>query len=301
MHWSVIVCTRNRAHNLINAVERLSSLDYAANLFEIIIVDNASTDKTDEVSSSLKSDVSNLVYVREDLIGLSHARNRGISVAEGDFIAFIDDDAWPERGWLKNLENGFIDPHVAAIGGNVLPFFEYAGGWPEWLHDRLHGFFTVVDYGDRKRLHYPNYPAGTNMAFRRVILEQIGQFDHYLGRIGENLLSGEETDLCLRIETAGYDIAYAPDAVVHHKVHEDRLTRDWVKQRSHWQGVTAALIEKGHFSKKYRYLKALKYLIFIVAGKLGHLFYSLTGNEKSAFFCSCQVILCQAYVKTIGE
>ena len=76
----------------------------------------------------------------------------------------------------------------------------------------------IADYGSRRILHYPNYPTGTNMAFRRSIFDQAGLFRHELGRIGGSLLSREETDLCLRVENAGYSIEYLPDAIVHHKV-----------------------------------------------------------------------------------
>ena len=300
MHWSVIVCTYNRAYDLANTVTSLSSLDYASNLFEVIIVDNASSDNTEGMSNSLKSSVSNLVYVREDQPGLSHARNRGVASARGDFIAFIDDDAWPDENWLQKLDEGFRDPRVGCIGGKVVPFFEGTAGWPDWLHPRLYGFFTVVDYGDRKSLHYPTYPAGTNMAFRRDIFKQVGLFRQDLGRIGESLLSMEETDLCLRVEGAGYSIEFLPEAVVHHKVHEERLSREWIRQRSYWQGVSAAVLDKD-FGRGYMVKKTLKYLVFLTAAAIGEIGFRMLGNYKNALFCSCQAELCRGYLGRIWK
>ncbi|MFZ2199113.1 MAG: glycosyltransferase family 2 protein, partial [Thermodesulfovibrionales bacterium] len=200
--------------------------------------------------------------------------------------------------WLVKLEEGFHNPRVACSGGKVEPFFEDIEGWPEWLHRRLYGFFTVVDYGSRRLLHYPDYPAGTNMAFRRSIFDQVGLFRHELGRTGESLLSMEETDLCLRVENAGYSIEYLPDAIVHHKVRRERLSQEWLKQRSYWQGVSAAVIEKS-FSRGHIMLKSLKYVVFFAAAIIGSIGCRLLNKEKDALFFNCQSELCRGYLGKI--
>ena len=300
MKWSLIICTRNRAHDVNDALGRVISLDYQGDEYEVIVVDNASTDNTEATVKSQIANRAGFNYIKEEKLGLSHARNRGIASARGDFIAFIDDDAWPDENWLQKLDEGFKDPKVACVGGKVVPFFEGTAGWPDWLHPRLYGFFTVVDYGDGKRLHYPNYPAGTNMAFRRAIFKQVGLFRHDLGRIGESLLSMEETDLCLRVEGAGYSIEFLPDAVVHHKVHEERLSREWIRQRSYWQGVSAAVLDKD-FGRGYIVKKTLKYLVFLTLAAIGEIGFRLIGNYKNALFCSCQAELCRGYLGRIWE
>ena len=195
----------------------------------------------------------------------------------------------------------FIVPCVGCAGGQVVP--EWGGnGRPSWLHDRHVCFFTVVDYGDVTNLRYSGYPAGTNIAFRRTVLESVGGFSSILGRTGKILLSGEETDLCLRVERAGYEIRYAPRAVVHHKISPSRQTKVWVKERAHWQGISAALLEKHYLSALSRSVKLLRYALFAVTGSLAQSVFALLGQERDAFFCECQVALCQAYLKkTLGR
>ncbi len=302
MRWSIIVCTHNRASDLQRALPELDALDYASDQFEVVVVDNASDDNTADVVHRAQAETDRLSYAREDRVGLSHARNRGISTARGEFIAFIDDDARPERDWLKELDKVFMEPRVACAGGMVRPSWRHSSGWPGWLHQRLIGFYSVIEYGEDRELHYPNYPVGTNIAFRRRIFDEVGGFNAALGRTGDRLLSGEETDLCLRIERAGYTVRYTPLAVVHHYVHGERLNKEWLIRRSYWQGASVAAIEREYFSEAKIVSRTVKYLVFIAAGGLGKFLFSLIRNERMSLFCACQVELCKAYIaKTWGR
>ena len=296
MPWSIIICSHNRAADLADNLPKVQALDYPLDRYEIIVIDNASSDGTAAVAAA-----AGVRCVREERLGLSHARNRGIAESRGELIGFIDDDAWPEPEWLQRLDDLFADPTVGCAGGQVVP--EWGGnGKPSWLHERHVCLFTVVDYGDVTALRYSDYPAGTNIAFRRTVLESVGGFSSILGRTGQILLSGEETDLCLRVERAGYDIRYAPRAVVHHQIPASRLTKAWVKERAHWQGISAALLEQHYLSAPSRFVKLLKYVLFAVAGSLANIVFALLGQERDAFFCECQVALCQAYLKkTFGR
>ncbi len=297
--WSIIVCTYNRCALLDKALRSLMAQSFPADRFEIIVVDNNSTDGTAAVvrACAAESPVA-ISYLVEKEQGLSHARNRGVGEARGEFVAFIDDDAAAEPPWLEKLAEGFADPRTACVGGRALPAFEASrSGWPEWLPGRFVGFFSIVDHAGRRELHYPGYPAGTNIAFRKRALRDTGMFSPRLGRSGASLLSMEETDLCLRLERAGHRIVYLPEAVVRHTVPEERLTRDWVRERARWQGISAAVIEREYFPGATVAAKSLRYRLFIGAGFLGELWGRLTGNERLAFFCSCQVALCRAYLR----
>jgi glucosyl-dolichyl phosphate glucuronosyltransferase len=301
MRWSVIICTHNRAGDLKANLPRLHELNYPLKEYEVLVIDNGSADETADVIKAAAQFNNTIVYLREDRLGLSHARNRGIVAAKGDLIAFIDDDAWPEGNWLAELEKGFADPRVGCVGGRVVPFFSLQNGWPTWLPERLRGFFTVVDYPEKRDLHYPGYPAGTNISFRKKVLSEIGPFSSSLGRNGESLLSMEEVELCLRIERAGHKILYLPDAVVHHAVNEARLTRGWVEERCYWQGISAAFLEKEQFSKSKILFKSGKYLLFILVGSLAQRLYAWIGNDRGAFFCRCQTLLCKTYLKKVWD
>jgi glycosyltransferase involved in cell wall biosynthesis len=297
MHWSIIICTLNRAADLKANLPKLAKLNYLKGKYEVLVVDNGSEDGTAEIVKEAARQNDAIVLIMEERRGLSFARNRGIEIAQGELIAFIDDDAWPEDDWLIELEKGFAEPRVACVGGRVLPVFRSGMGWPAWLPGRFKGFFTVVDYAHRRYLHYPDFPAGTNIAFRKSALREIGVFNTSIGRIGVSLLSMEEVDLCLRLEHSGHHIIYLPEAVVHHTVAENRLSREWIRERAHWQGTSAAIIEQQFFSTGSRVLKSLKYVLYVAAGMVGEVIGRLTSNERLGIFCSCQTKLCLAWLQ----
>lgn len=300
MRWTIILCTFNRARDLAQALEKLRHLSYPADDHEILVVDNASTDETPEVIAAASTDMPNLVSLRAEKPGLSHARNNGMAAARGELVAFIDDDAWPDSDWLHALERGFIDTDTACVGGKVVAVWPQ-GTPPTWLAERLFCFFSLVDYGKPGILSYPDYPAGTNIAFRKSALKNVGFFSEELGRTGASLLSMEEVDMCLRIEDAGYKVVYLPEAIVHHKVSENRFNEVWLKQRSHCQGISAALIEARRFTKAGLLFKLVKYSLFIVGGTFGYILFTGIRNSKQAFFCTCQIALCKAYIKQISS
>ncbi len=297
--WSIVICTHNRCHDLRETLEGLAGLDYPAGKFEIIVVDNASQDDTPGVVEAAKARLADLISLQEERLGLSHARNTGIARARGEFIAFLDDDAAPQPDWLQKLERCFTDPRVACVGGRVMPVWQKLAGWPDWLHNRLIGYFTVIDYPKFRQLRYPFCPAGTNVAFRKTVFAEVGTFNPRLGRTGDSLLSGEEADLCVAIDQAGYRIVYTPEAVVRHRVHENRLTREWVLQRSHWGGVSSAIIEGRRFGVVNRVLKSGKNCILIIASELLTRLFRLVPNRKEALFWECQALFSRAFLKNL--
>jgi glucosyl-dolichyl phosphate glucuronosyltransferase len=296
MRWSIIVCTHNRCDDLARNLPRYNCLDYPDEQFEVLVVDNASKDATSDTVAA-----AGVRLVREERLGLSHARNRGIAEARGELIAFIDDDAWPEPGWLKELEQGFHDAEVACAGGKVVPQWE-AGrqGWPDWIHPLLYAQFSVTGYGDLpQRTGYPRIPSGTNIAFRKAVLDRVGGFDPRLGRSGSCLISGEEGEMCLRVEQAGHKIVYIPGAAVHHLVPEQRLTRKWLLERSHWQGISSAIVERSALGRLVLLARRARFLALLTSATLLAPAVKLLGNERLQFLCDCQKILWRSYLEEI--
>ena len=122
---SVVIATRNRAEMLGRALESLVRQQRPPD--EVVVIDNGSTDSTAAMALSFQDQL-NLKLVREDRIGIPHARNAGLRHASGDILAFIDDDCEAEPAWLAEIEKPFLkDPHVGAVGGNLIP----AEGQPE--------------------------------------------------------------------------------------------------------------------------------------------------------------------------
>jgi GT2 family glycosyltransferase len=187
---------------------------------EVLVVDNApTTDATRQVVERFPG----IRYVREDRPGLDVARNRALREARGEVVAFTDDDALPDPGWLRGLARNFEDPLVFCVTGLTMP--------AELATVAQDGFERESSFGRgfARRVfdastHDPHRAgpmgAGVNMAVRRAILERLGGFDEALDA-GTPTRSGGDHDLFTRVLTAGYRVVYDPAALVWHRHRRD--------------------------------------------------------------------------------
>lgn len=237
---SVIICTYNRADMLRDTLGSFFSMDLDGGpTFEVIVVDNRSTDTTSEVAAKFAhQNPDHICVIREPKQGLSHARNTGIREARGDIVAFVDDDVFFDSGWLKGVASIFRDyPEASCLGGKSIPQFE--GGRPDWVTDELLIMYGSTNSGNKiKEMVYPEHPFGLNMAFRREVFDTIGNFGIHLGRKKNNLLSSEESDLFFRINNAGLKIVYTPNALLYHRIPATRARKNWIISRYYWQGIS---------------------------------------------------------------
>ncbi|MEM7052024.1 MAG: glycosyltransferase [Acidobacteriota bacterium] len=243
---SVVVCTHNRSRLLAEACRSVLAVDFPSDAWELVIIDNRSTDDTLEVAHGIADEHPGRVRVIEEpAIGLSTARNRGIREARGEIVAFLDDDAFPDATWLKALVDALEQDSALAAGGPVEPLFE--GDLPDWFAERYLPYLTVWDRGDQLHaLAYNEYPRGANIAFRKEAFERFGGFSPELGRKGKSLRSCEEIEICLRIERGGGKILYVPGAGVRHRVSTERITPRWLVARFGAQGRSEAIIDWQH-------------------------------------------------------
>ncbi|NJK99043.1 MAG: glycosyltransferase family 2 protein [Spirulinaceae cyanobacterium SM2_1_0] len=242
---SAIICTHNREQYLGAAIDSLLAQDYPE--FEIVVVDNASSDGTRAVVEA-RQPHPRLHYCYEPVTGLSVARNTGAKQARGELLAYLDDDAEASPGWLTALHAGFAANEKLAIAGGKVTLLWPPGvtGPPPWLSPGLAGNLGAYDLGDHDRLiTNPNLtPRGLNYGIRREFWQQIGGFDPNLGRVGKNLLSNEEllvTEMALK---RGWQVAYLPAALVAHNVAPERLAKSWFLKRGWWQGVSECYREQ---------------------------------------------------------
>ncbi|HEY9638852.1 MAG TPA: glycosyltransferase family 2 protein [Coleofasciculaceae cyanobacterium] len=236
---SAIICTHNRDHYLGAAIESLLAQDFSEP-FEVIVVDNASSDRTREVVAAYLSD-SRLRYVYESVTGLSVARNTGAQVAQSPILAYLDDDAVASPQWLRILYEAYQQAEKLAIaGGKVTLLWDVGTQPPAWLSSGLAGNLGAYDLGDRPLLiTQPGLtPRGLNYSIRRSFLDQVGGFDRNLGRVGNNLLSNEELQMTEMALLKGWQVVYLPDAQVAHHVSPERLQFTWFLKRGWWQGVS---------------------------------------------------------------
>jgi glycosyltransferase involved in cell wall biosynthesis len=237
---SAVVCTLNRAPYLAKAVESLVNQTYPKECYEIIVVDNGSTDNTREIVEQF-SESATIRYILEPVRGLSQARNTGWRAASGEYVAYLDDDAIACPAWLKKMMEAFeiVKPAPASVGGKVVPMWESER--PAWLGDKMLGVYAIVDWGDRARFLQPSSPehhVGCNVAYTRHVLQECGGFNINLGRKGKNLLSNDEHLIRKFIDSHGLGIYYDPEILVQHLVPKERLNRRFMLRRYFWQGIS---------------------------------------------------------------
>lgn len=249
---SAVVCTRNRAALLDGALESLRGQSLARELFEIVVVDNGSTDGTRDLVLARARDLRDawgreiLRCVSEPRPGISRARNRAIEETRAPVIAYLDDDARANEEWLANILRAFeaSEEKVACAGGPCEPIWEAPR--PAWLPDSLLGMVGIVDLGaEPLTLEGESALFGANIAYRRRAVLEAGGFDESLGRVGKSLLSNEEVDLWHRLRARGACGRYDPRVRVRHIVPASRLTQEYFFERCYWQGISDARMEAG--------------------------------------------------------
>lgn len=237
VHFSVIICTHNRSSLLQQCLESLIYQTLPSDAFEIIVVDNASVDDTPRVVSEFENLNGRVHYIREERVGLSHARNTGVAGSQGEILVFIDDDAVAAPGWLEGFAEVYDLFGADCVGGRVVPRYEKPK--PAWLDGwRLLTVVGYSDFGDQIRiLDGPNamLPGG-NMSFKRKVYESIGEFDTNLGRKGRVLARGEDDDYFARVRQAGFSLWYSPEALIWHWTPAEKLSHRYFI-RSFFQGA----------------------------------------------------------------
>ncbi|MBE7381787.1 MAG: glycosyltransferase family 2 protein [Leptolyngbya sp. SIO1E4] len=269
---SAIICTHNRDDYLGAAIDSLLAQDFSD--YEVIVVDNASTDTTRAVVEA-RLPHSQLHYVYEETLGLSVARNAGAKAAQGEILAYLDDDAEASVGWLQALMDIYgTDEKVAIAGGKVTLIWPPGRTAPNWISTNMSGNLGAYDLGDEiVYITQPGLtPRGLNYSIRADFLEKIGGFDPNLGRVGKNLLSNEELYMTEKALKMGFKVAYLPNALVAHNVAPGRLAPTWFMSRSWWQGISECYREQISGKAGWRQLrwggerflrgtyKAIKYL-----------------------------------------
>jgi len=241
-HWprvSVVVCSYNGSATIRDTLEGLRNLDYPD--FEVIVVNDGSTDSTPDIVSEYPS----VKLVATENRGLSNARNTGIETADGDLVAFIDDDAYPDSLWLKYLVLSLSkEENCVGVGGPNLP--PPSEDWRIVAMGHAPGGPNPVLVSDRSAEHVP----GCNMLFRKEALVEVGGFDPRFRT------AGDDVDLCWRLIDKGGRIAYSQSAVVWH--HRRSSTRRYWKQQVGY-GKAEALLEK-KWPNKYNSLGQMKWL-----------------------------------------
>jgi len=245
MFLSVIIPTRNRFPLLEQAIRSLMVQTYSPDNFEIIIVDNGSTDRTKDIVESYKKELPHLIYVYEPSPGLHVGRHAGLEIARGDILVYADDDIEAFPTWLEGIAESFEDPSVALVGGNNLPRYETSP--PPWVEllwsntpfGRANGMYSILDFGSTLQEISPYYVWGCNFSIRKEVLLNVGGFhpdgmpDEFLKYRGDG-----ESAVSRGILNAGYKTIFNPKASVYHFVLAKRMTPEYIHKRGYIQGIS---------------------------------------------------------------
>lgn len=180
--------------------------------------------------------------------GLSGARNTGAGLANGEVVAFLDDDATAAPDWLERLVTLYDDEQVLAVGGRVIPQWEVKR--PGYFAEELDWIVGCTYRGMPKVATEVRNVIGANMSFRAEVLNRVGGFNTDLGRQDAIPLGCEETELCIRavLGAPGTRVVYEPAAVVHHYVPAGRGSLKYMLSRSWSEGISKAQVSRvvGH-------------------------------------------------------
>jgi len=239
--FSVIVCayTEKRWDDLLSAVASLHAQTRPVD--EIILA----IDHNPALFERAKAQFPELSVVENtEMRGLSGARNSGIAVAHGDFIAFMDEDAVADPNWLALLEQGFSSQNVLGVGGAILPW--WLTGQPAWFPEEFNWVVGCTYRGMPEVTSPVRNLIGCNMAFRSEIFQKAGGFRSDIGRVGTFPAGCEETELCIRtrqVEPEGYFL-YEPRARVLHRVPAVRTKYKYFSERCYAEGLSKALVSQ---------------------------------------------------------
>lgn len=264
MQISVVICTYNRCDSLRQTLETVCALNVPPSLsWELLVVDNNSTDATPEVCRQFLSRLP-VRYLFERRQGLSAARNCGIREALGDLIVFTDDDVDVHADWLLELWRASENhPDAFYLGGKIVP--EWQASPPAWLRDNatglLRGLCVSCDHGPVSHYLGDGEEAfyGANMAFRKKVFLKGVNFREELGRNAMSALCGEETALINELRRQGMRGFYVATAMVYHRTPKSRMTERYMRKWFKGLGVTA--VRTGEYEDtKRKWLGAPGYL-----------------------------------------
>src|SRR4051812_25418411 len=219
---TVAIPTYNRADFLRQALAGIVAQQFPRDNFEVLVIDNNSTDHTRAVVHEFAPQFPAPRFVQERKQGLDYARNRAIEEARGEIILFGDDDILVQPDWIAQMTVALLaDPgrHIGAVGGEVIPVFP--NGLPDWVREWHSPLAFRSDAGALEPRHSP---MGANLAFPKWVFEQVGTFHTKLDRAAGNYFSGGDAEMIRRVRAAGFEIWFNPAASVQHQMPASRTT-----------------------------------------------------------------------------
>jgi glycosyltransferase involved in cell wall biosynthesis len=275
---SVVICTHNRADLAHDAIASVLAQDVPQSTYELLIVDNASIDNTHAMAQVFCDAYPNVRYIYEGKVGLSHARNRGWQEAQGEYVAYIDDDCKAPPSWLKAASKIIEKEHTAAIGGPYYAFYNVPK--PDWFKDKYGSTFVGQS---AHPLEAGRYLTGGNMFLRVDILAKLEGFNPGFGMKGEKQAYAEEAEFFHRLRTKFPDsvLFFDPALFVFHRVRAEKMKLGNILLKSFGEGRDYAKIINQD-SRPNKLLLALK-VIYCLFEILRSVTWDLLWRDRKLF------------------
>ena len=262
-------------------MESIALQDYPRDKYEIVLVNNNSTDKTEELCRAFQKKYSdiNFNYCIETQQGLSYARNRGIKESKGELLVYVDDDATVFPGYLKAYDVFFENyPAESVAGGPIIPHYEVNP--PKWISHYTEVLLTAYLYKGEKIVPFKHgqFPGGGNTCYRAEVFKEFGFFNVELGRKGQSLIGAEEKDFFARLFAVKKKVWYVPQAGVYHYIPAQKLTEAHFKKLTYSIGISERIrtlsVSKMFFAKRLFQEKIkwaasiILFCLFLTKGKI---------------------------------
>lgn len=286
MDISVVMSTYNRCHLLDQDISALLGQKTDRLQYEIIIVDNNSTDKTAEKVTAYTRKDNRVRYIFEGRQGVAYGRNAGIAAAEADLIAFCDDDVYVAENWVQGMYDALARyPEAEFVGGKVVPVWQQPP--PKWLMIKM-APLALQDYGEkpmRVSLENARCLVSACLGVRRRALDRAGLFPLETQRVKDSVGSSEDYEWELEVWKYGGHGMYVPDLMCYCEIPASRLVKSYHRKWHLGHGKFNALARRRDFEGgRWRFLDVPAFVYRqIAAAAIGTVTQTLRRNPAAAF------------------
>ena len=282
LQLSIVICTYNRAQYLPNALRSLNDQSANGKSYEVIVVDNASTDATQDVCRKLIPQLTTTTfsYYQEKQQGASFARNTGATFAKAPLLCFMDDDAVAHTDFVERIVTFFSGyPEAGGLGGRIVPL--YIPEEPSWMSYYVSSLVGHFHYAEKvTEFRGGKFPFESNMTIPTALFREVGGFNEAIpGVVGTARVGGEGKELCIRISKLGHAIYYDPSVIVKHVVETNKLTPSYLARVAQGIGKGERIRTKSVSNHAFN-LKTIEYVAKLQAAILIGLYYIIRRESE---------------------
>lgn len=244
IQYSIVIPTSNHPELLARCLSALIKADQPTFAWEALVIDNSS-DQLKPLNANVVGDLGDkrFKYFSVHREGLMAARHRGVELAHGHIISFLDDDSFVAKTWLEGIEQSFEDSKTVLVGGPNKPLFEVEP--PSWVDDfwvrsgegKWLGALSLLDFGNEGKEISPLFVFGCNYSIRKdIFMLAEGSHPDYMPREWRKYQGDGETALSVKVEALGYQAKYCPQCAIQHFVPGARMTLEYFGKRAYFVG-----------------------------------------------------------------